>query len=232
MTWYVLVLTAALMGEITDLPIITSFQSPLQGEEWKPDVAQDAQFGADCTLAIPAGGSKHWGHHTAEDKTLSAGTPVLAPADGRVMYAGKHDGTPQKQNFGGIVILVHRTAPGAVIYTLFAHMDVDPEILSRFQANDRRIYVKQGQAIGKVAAGNTPGNGYWPAHLHYGINLDPLDKYRGGILAGYDQQLKDGQPVLFGPPNRLKDWVAPSKVYAQPDRVRFLNKEMVNPLRR
>ena len=95
---------------------------------------------------------KTWRAHTGVDYGAPIGTPVMATASGRVIYAGVKGG------YGNAIMLKHGGSYG----TLYAH-------LSRFQSKIHvGTYVEQGQVIGYV--GQT-GLATGP-HLHYEFQVD------------------------------------------------------------
>lgn len=95
---------------------------------------------------------KTWRAHTGVDYGAPTGTPVMATASGRIVYAGVKGG------YGNAIVLKH----GGSYSTLYAH-------LSRFQSKIRTGgYVEQGQIIGYV--GQT-GLATGP-HLHYEFQVD------------------------------------------------------------
>ena len=95
--------------------------------------------------------------HEGIDVGATPGTPIIAPADGIVVFSGK------KAGFGNFVQIDH----GYGIETLFAH--------------SRKLYVKSGQKVtrGTLIAGvGNSGHSTGP-HLHYevrvnGIAVDPI----------------------------------------------------------
>ncbi len=95
--------------------------------------------------------------HTGVDISAPYGTPVVASADGRVIYAGWIRG------YGKTVIIYH----GYGLVTLYAHLsDIKVEYSDR---------VVKGQIIGNVG---TTGRAFGP-HLHYevlkyGIRQNPI----------------------------------------------------------
>ncbi|MBJ95681.1 MAG: peptidase M23 [Rickettsiales bacterium] len=101
--------------------------------------------------------------HTGLDIAAPRGTPVMAPADGHVVFAGYHSA------FGNMVVIDH----GYGITTKYAHTS---HIL--VEVGDR---VFRGDMIAKV--GNT-GRSTGP-HLHYEVHrdgrpLNPMRFLRGG----------------------------------------------------
>lgn len=98
------------------------------------------------------------------------GTPVLAAANGTVIFAGTDSQTivgPQPDYYGAAVIIEHgfRTPDGQIIYTLYGHLDrIDVEIGQEIEQGGRvGIVGDQGIAIGP--------------HLHFEVRVgdDPLD---------------------------------------------------------
>jgi murein DD-endopeptidase MepM/ murein hydrolase activator NlpD len=95
--------------------------------------------------------------HKGLDIATSIGTPIIAPADGLVAFAGREG------NFGKIIAINH----GYDLLTRYAH-------LHKFHVKKGQ-FVKRGQLIGEV--GNT-GRCTGP-HLHYevllnGVPVNPL----------------------------------------------------------
>ncbi len=117
-----------------------------------------------------------WARHLGDDILASAGTPVVCIGDGKVVWSEVRDGTKEKRNWGGVVIVEHvNSATGLLFYSVYGHVTD----LAVKQGED----IKIGAAIGVVAAGNTPENGYWQlAHLHFGIYTGP---WMHKVLPGY-----------------------------------------------
>lgn len=96
--------------------------------------------------------------HTGQDIAAPYRAPVIAAADGRVLYVGWFGG------YGKIVVLDH----GAGVSTLYAH-------LSQFLVRQGGI-VRRGQQIGRVGS-----TGYSTGpHVHFEIRVDgrPIDPAR------------------------------------------------------
>ncbi len=112
-----------------------------------------------------------WGvFHKGLDIAAPVGSPVLACADGEVVFAGKRKGF---EGYGNIVLLRHNRE----VYTTYAHLS--------------RIGVKKGQKVrrGKIiaAVGNT-GRSTGP-HLHLEVRVrnqmfNPLAYFSPGELKG------------------------------------------------
>jgi murein DD-endopeptidase MepM/ murein hydrolase activator NlpD len=100
------------------------------------------------------------GSHIGVDIVTSAGTPVIAIGDGKVLTAGWGNG------WGNYVTLEHTLSDGTKIYSNYAH-------LSALSVN-KGDAVTRGTKIGEV--GNT-GNSYGN-HLHFQIDVtDQLHPY-------------------------------------------------------
>ncbi len=91
--------------------------------------------------------------HLGADVFLPAGEPVLAPLDGVVHDTGWR---PRRGDYGGVLVLEHRTGEGLGFFTLYGHLA--PVTLHRGER------VLAGQEIGRL--GSKEDNGGWPPHLH------------------------------------------------------------------
>lgn len=129
--------------------------------------------------------------HSGVEFVNPRGTPILAAADGKVVFAGDDSAVllgPQFNYYGNVVIIQHSfTSPeGQPVFTLYGHMDrVEVQVGQS---------VQQGNPIGKV--GDT-GVAFGP-HLHFEVRVGDfmsfnatrnpelwLYPYRGyGTLAG------------------------------------------------
>ena len=122
------------------------------------------------------------------------GTPILAAADGRVIYAFKDKPaiySPWERFYGNLVVIQH-TLPelDAPLYTLYAH-------LSTFGVSEGDIVVA-GQQIGEVGM----SGGAIGTHLHFEVRVGEdytdtrnpelwlrlLDETRGGIVVRINDQ--------------------------------------------
>ncbi|MDX2528506.1 peptidoglycan DD-metalloendopeptidase family protein [Streptomyces europaeiscabiei] len=109
-----------------------------------------------------SGGMWSLGYHTGLDLVASSGTPIYAPADGKVVAAGPGG------SYGNMTKLQHS---GGVI-TLYAH-----QTSFNVSVGDS---VKRGQQIGTVGAtGNVTG-----AHLHWEVLVPGVDN---PFVGGQDQ---------------------------------------------
>ena len=132
--------------------------------------------------AISTFDGKEWGMHLGVDFDVQAGTQVFAIGRGRVVYAAMHpgklkeDGTIEKRNWGGIVIIAHKhPLIKKVFYSLYGHVG--------------KCLVKKGDAVeedtvvGVIAPAMTEANGLWETeHLHFAIYTGP---FKGRVLPGY-----------------------------------------------
>ncbi|PKO21746.1 MAG: hypothetical protein CVU38_12985 [Chloroflexi bacterium HGW-Chloroflexi-1] len=137
--------------------------------------------------------------HTGADFTNPLGTPVLAVADGEVVYAGT-DATrvfgPWPNYYGNLIVLrLARRYGDAPVFVLYGHLSA--------------LYVKPGQAVSEgdvIAAVGMTGIAIGP-HLHLEVRLGENSYHatrnpefwlrpskEHGLLAGRVLG-KDGQPV-------------------------------------
>lgn len=98
--------------------------------------------------------------HLGEDASAKAGTQVMAPSDGKVMFS-KYAGS-----FGYVVILEH--ADGYC--SIFGH-------LAKNNRTTLGVTVKRGDNIGVI--GTKAENGNWPEHLHWGIHSGSFGANQG-----------------------------------------------------
>lgn len=170
-----------------------------------------ADGGANWVARTYAYGSNSGGlqvHHGV-DMVNPTGTPILAAADGTVIYAGSDSGVmygPQNSYYGNLVVIQHNfsSPDGQPVFTLYGHMD-RVEVQTGQQ-------VSQGDRIGVV--GGT-GVAFGP-HLHFEVRAgDPgsfsatrnpelwIYPYRGyGTLAG---RVTDAAgTVLYSAPLQVK----------------------------
>jgi murein DD-endopeptidase MepM/ murein hydrolase activator NlpD len=106
-------------------------------------------------------------HHGVEFENAS-GTPVLAAADGTVVYAGEDKTTlfsPWPDFYGNLVVVKHDLpdTPFGTLYTLYAH-------LSKVDVSTGQS-VMAGQKIGEVGRTGTAEG----SHLHFEVRLEAQD---------------------------------------------------------
>ncbi len=175
---------APLLGDAqrhaTFAPLDFSFSSLLAGDDptkFDPDICADrvahelAQKGANIGVgsyaeprtiyegAAFAGPSPHDERrtmHLGVDLFAPAGTRVVAPLDGEVVSATAH---AARLDYGGTVVLRHRTDDGVAFGTLYGHLD--PEYARRLAPGQR---IAKGESFAMLGA--RPHNGDWPEHLH------------------------------------------------------------------
>lgn len=206
--------------------VTTDFSSPFKDVVWKvPDEPSTCKFGADCAHEIPGRGKVAYGKHLGEDYFIEAGTPVLAVADGYVRVTTDVPGTPERPQWGGVIVIGHWISKDRCIYSIYGHLERNKDL-------QVTSFVKKGQEIGKVAGSNSAGNGFWnePTQLHLQFMLDPKGKYPyGRVPTGYDSTVQDGKLAPLGAPYRLLDHIAPSQVFDAKDPVALLRKEEASP---
>lgn len=119
-----------------------------------------------------------WARHLGDDIVVEAGTVVKAIGEGEVVWAEIRPGSAQRRNWGGVVIIGHADRRGgAAFYSVYGHI-TDMTV----KAGERVI---GGQAVGQVAAGLTPENGFWKIpHLHFAVYAG---LWQGKILPGYSR---------------------------------------------
>lgn len=132
-----------------------------------------------------------WGKHLGQDFYVKVGTPVFSIADGKIVYSSLHSGSKENRNWGNVVIIAHKLE-GEIIFALYGHLGK--------RLVETGAKVKAGQKIGTIGKKNTPENGWWEEHLHFGIYKG---QFEGKILSGFD------------PPGKIKDWLDPVEFLKQ-----------------
>jgi murein DD-endopeptidase MepM/ murein hydrolase activator NlpD len=102
--------------------------------------------------------------HHGIDLANPLGTPILAAADGTVVYAGNDLTTqfgPQTNYYGNLVVIQHNfmSPEGQPVFTLYGHMD--------------RVEVETGQQVARgTEIGKVGGTGVaFGAHLHFEVRV-------------------------------------------------------------
>lgn len=149
-----------------DGPYEDEMEEPAHGNFFLMDVGDD-DFGLDesslpnlkpCNGIITSGfgwrrysrRSRRGRLHKGLDIAAPIGTPIVAPADGKVVFVGTKGG------YGNTVILDH----GANVKTLYAHN-------SLIQVSEGEVVIR-GQEISRVGStGRSTG-----PHLHYEVRID------------------------------------------------------------
>jgi len=125
------------------------------------------------------------GYHTAADieyADVVGEVPVVAVADGTVVYSGTVNG------YGGVVVIRHII--NEVTYTgLYGHLDPKSNVANGTQ-------VSAGDQIGILGDGGTAETDGERKHLHFALHRGP-----SVVLAGYVQSEKE-----------LAAWVDPTKI--------------------
>jgi murein DD-endopeptidase MepM/ murein hydrolase activator NlpD len=105
----------------------------------------------------------------ARDKRGEPTDPVLAAADGAVVYVNPHAGL---SNYGNYVVLRH-AVEGVEIYSVYAHLR---EVRKEIQVGRA---LKAGDAIGTLGrtAGTSEGISRDRAHLHFELNVFLNDRF-------------------------------------------------------
>ncbi|MGB9640829.1 MAG: M23 family metallopeptidase [Anaerolineales bacterium] len=105
-------------------------------------------------------------HHGVEFVN-KAGIPVLAAADGKVVFAGNDDqqAFAMKRNFYGKLIILQHSLPGVEepIYTVYGH-------LLKIQVENGQV-VHSGEQIGEVGLGGVAAG----THLHFEVRYGKND---------------------------------------------------------
>jgi len=142
---------------------------------------------------------KRWKAHNGTDFGARRGTPILAAAEGKVIFSGRKGG------YGNVIKIQHKDG----YVTLYAHQ-------SRLKAKVGQ-YVSAGQVIGYVGStGRSTG-----PHLHFGLYkngraIDPmrLVKFSTGGLSGKDKRaFLDRKEKYIKIINELFKKRIPSKVW-------------------
>lgn len=124
--------------------------------------------------------SRGWTHQTignthsandyfALDISMPEGTPILAPADGRILTS--QDRT-SSDSYGLYMVIDH----GHGIHSVYAHMS---ELAHLVDHGKPMVYVKQGEQIG--LSGKT---GTRFPHLHFALHLDSRLSHSGADVGG------------------------------------------------
>ena len=99
--------------------------------------------------------------HLAVDIFAPTSTRVHSPLDGRVAVAENRIGY---LDYGGVIILEHKTPDNDIFYTLFGHLN--PEFMERIKVGD---IIEAGTFFCQL--GDEKMNGGWAPHLHFQLAL-------------------------------------------------------------
>ena len=129
--------------------------------------------------------------HLGIDIWMPAGTPVMAPLDGRVHSFADNVGFG---DYGPTIILEH-DVQGEKLYSLYGH-------LSRASLSGKSPgqLVKAGDILADI--GPFPENGDWPPHLHFQLMRDMLGR-RGDFAGVCTLSERDTYATLCPDPNQL-----------------------------
>ena len=187
--------------DLVEAPVVDGFQWPC-----------GAPNGAMIYDAQPFGSMnrKRNGHHTGRDlngiggQNTDLGLPVCAAARGLVVYSGE-----PSPEWGNVVVLAHRMPDGAIMQTLYAHM----------QQREAHVgqHVCRGQRIGSIGT----AGGRYLAHLHFEA-IPSLSMEAG--MPGYHP---DGTMNRIDPAELIRQHPAPAipDPYLEIRRLRFLEAE-------
>lgn len=100
--------------------------------------------------------------HLAVDVFAPAGTRLCAPLDGTVETV---ENRTDHLDYGGVVILRHKTPGGQTFFTLYGHLN--PECRNRLKPGDPIV---QGAAFCQL--GDASMNGGWAPHVHFQLALN------------------------------------------------------------
>lgn len=101
------------------------------------------------------------------DLDMPVGTPILAPADGRIVQSNRRG-----DSYGNYIVIDH----GEGLQTIYAHLD---SIEFGIDKGDPPKFVKQGDLIGM--SGDT-GTSY--PHLHFALHKDARASHSGANVGG------------------------------------------------
>lgn len=99
--------------------------------------------------------------HLGIDVFAPAGTPVFAPLDATVFHV---ENRPGRLDYGGVVILQHRTDRGDAFYTLYGHLH--PQVEASLKTG---AIVSAGTQFAEL--GDPSNNGGWDPHVHFQLAL-------------------------------------------------------------
>ena len=111
-------------------------------------------------------------YHLAEDVWLPGGTEVRSVADGVVVYS---DFSPtwtdargvKHWNLGNVILIEHRLSPKEgeieLVCSFYVHLSKDRKV----KTGDK---VLKGRLLGFIGKEKSEENGYYPAHLHFGLH--------------------------------------------------------------
>lgn len=99
--------------------------------------------------------------HIAADVFAAAGTPLFAPLDSIVEFAGYRSAN---LDYGGLVMLAHKTPDGDTFHTLYGHLSKES-----VEKLDVGQHIEKGTEF--AALGELDENGGWNPHVHFQLAL-------------------------------------------------------------
>ena len=122
--------------------------------------------------------------HLGIDVFAEKGHVVYAPLDGIVVAAAFR---PERQDYGGLLILRHQPVEGPEFFSLYGHLD--RESVAAWSVGQ---VIPRGGSLGRL--GGADENGGWPPHLHLQVASDLLGTGDGlpGVAAANEQSVWTG----------------------------------------
>jgi len=99
--------------------------------------------------------------HLGVDIFAPAATPVFAPLDGEILAIENRENA---LDYGGMIILKHKTDCNDVFYSLYGHLD--PNFPKQYKVGTK---IKKGEQF--CVLGDIGVNGGWAPHLHFQVAL-------------------------------------------------------------
>lgn len=99
--------------------------------------------------------------HLGIDVFAATGQDIFAPWDGVIVSAVDR---AQRLNYGGVVVLAHKTDDGDEFYTLYGHLD--PETITGLTPGKT---IAKGTKFAEL--GSVEVNGGWQPHLHFQLGI-------------------------------------------------------------
>ena len=102
---FCIVATATTHTAAQEKVLATKISSPFKDVVWTMKKQPDSsKFGTPVVHDIPKRGKVQYGKHLGEDYWIDAGVPVLACADGYISLNTELAGTPERPQWGGIIV--------------------------------------------------------------------------------------------------------------------------------
>ncbi len=155
--------------------------------------------------------------HVAVDVFAEVETPLFAPLDGTVAFAGYRDAN---LDYGGLVMLRHTTPDGDVFYTLYGHLSKASATV--LQAGQE---ITKGQEFARL--GIPAENGRWSPHVHFQLSL-VFDGIEGELSGVADPDQLELWEAICPNPAVLLNLPDSKTRYALTDRQEVLTKRKAN----